>query len=55
MHRCADCLPPGGQAGVVAVVGGGRPRHQQLGGGARAGLLSLQADAAAGGVKVEDL
>ena len=52
---CADRLPPGRVAGVVPVVPAGGPGHQQLGGGARAGLLRLQADAAPGGVEVQDL
>ena len=55
VHIRADRLPPGWQAGVVAVVGHRRARHQQLGLGPRARLLGLEADAAAGGVEVEDL
>ena len=55
VHGGADCFPPGRQAGVVAVVGGGGARHQQLGGRPRPSLLRLKADAAARGVKVQDL
>ncbi len=55
MHGRADGLTSGGEAGVVAVVPVPGPGDQQFGGGARAGLLRLKADAAAGGVEIQHL
>lgn len=54
VYSRADGFASGRETRVIAVVGRVGPGHQQLGHGARPGLLGLETDAAPGRVEVED-